>query len=251
MSPEPSTGLSTAEPTPARYPGDTGELDIATRRAYVQLLKGPLITAARHPEVWRTVVTEARILRSRLADVFLDLVVDEDNEIAFSRPADTGDEIDAPSVLRTERLTFMDTLMLLVLRQLLLRAQPGERVIIDLGEITEQLEMYRRATDTDPAGFRKRISASWTKLTKYSLLTATTTEERMEISPVLRQLFDADQIALVGKEFDRILAEVESPDADSPNGGTAEVESTDDEVTDHDPDHADEDLADEDKEQRS
>lgn len=199
------------EPAVGRYPGDTGELDLATRRTLVQLLKGPLITAAKHPDVWRTVIADQVLLRSRLADVFLDLVIDEENEIAFTRPADTGEGVESPSVLRTERLTFMDTVMLLALRQLLLRAQPGERVIVGRDEIAEQLELYRRHTDTDPAGFRKRVNASWTKLTKYSLLSATTTEDRMEVSPVLRQLFDADQVTLVGAEFDRILAD-DSPE---------------------------------------
>ncbi len=202
----------TASPNPdpaatnGRFPGDAGELELASRRALVQLLKGPLITSAKHPEVWRTVIADQRLLRSRLADVFLDLVIDEENEIAFTRPADTGESVDAPNVLRTERLTLMDTVMLLALRQLLLRAQPGDRVIVDRDEIAEQLEMYRRHADTDPAGFRKRINASWTKLTKYSLLTSTSTEDRMEVSPVLRQLFDADQVTLVAAEFDRILA---------------------------------------------
>ncbi|NLG47911.1 DUF4194 domain-containing protein [Gordonia sp. (in: high G+C Gram-positive bacteria)] len=186
----------------------TSELAVDTRRALVQLLKGPLITAAKHPDVWRTVLRDEKILRSRVADVFLDLVVDDENQLAFTRPADTGD-IDAPTVLRTERLTFMDTVMLLALRQLLLRSQPGERVIVDRDEIAEQLEVYRRHADTDPAGFRKRINASWTKLTKYSILSTTTTEDRMEISPVLRQLFDADQIALVAGEFQRIVDEAD------------------------------------------
>lgn len=205
-SPDTDVDLGSSSSAAARrYPGDTGELDLASRRALVQLLKGPLITSAKHPEVWRTVIADQRLLRSRLSDVFLDLVIDEENEIAFTRPADTGESVDAPSVLRTERLTFMDTVMLLALRQLLLRAQPGERVIVDRDEIAEQLEMYRRAADTDPAGYRKRINASWTKLTKYSLLTSTTTEERMEVSPVLRQLFDAEQVSLVAAEFDRIV----------------------------------------------
>ncbi|MCK0439953.1 DUF4194 domain-containing protein [Gordonia alkaliphila] len=192
--------------TTAQYPGDTGELALPSRRALIQLLKGPLITSTKHAEIWRTVISDQRLLRSRLADVFLDLVIDEENEIAFTRPADTGETVDAPSVLRTERLTFMDTVMLLALRQLLLRAQPGERVIIDRDEIADQLEVYRRHTNTDPAGYRKRIDSSWSKLTKYSLLNKTTSEDRMEISPVLRQLFDAEQVALVGAEFDRILA---------------------------------------------
>ncbi|MDI9935707.1 MULTISPECIES: DUF4194 domain-containing protein [Rhodococcus] len=188
------------------YPGDTGELDLETRRAFVQLLKGPLVTAAKHPEVWRAVIRDERLLRSRLADVFLDLVIDDENELAFTRPAETGNA-NTPTVLRTERLTFMDTVMLLALRQRLLRAQPGERVMVDLDELREQLELYRTAGDTDPAGYAKRINASWKKLDKYSLLTKTSTDDRMEISPVLRQLFDAEQVALVEVEFRRILEE--------------------------------------------
>lgn len=197
---------ATDDATAGRYRGDTGDLDLPTRRALVQLLKGPLITAAKHPEVWRTVIREERLLRSRVADVFLDLVVDDENELAFTRPADTGD-LDTPTVLRTERLTFMDTVMLLALRQRLLRAQPGERVIVDRDEISEQLEMYRGDGDTDPAGYAKRVNASWTKLGKYSLLSTTSTDDRMEVSPVLRQLFDADQVAAVEAEFRRITEE--------------------------------------------
>jgi len=197
----------TDEPTArGQYPGDTGELDVETRRAFVQLLKGPLVTAAKHPEVWRAVIRDERLLRSRLADVFLDLVIDDENELAFTRPAETGNA-NTPTVLRTERLTFMDTVMLLALRQRLLRAQPGERVMVDLDELREQLELYRTAGDTDPAGYAKRINASWKKLDKYSLLTKTSTDDRMEVSPVLRQLFDAEQVALVEVEFRRILEE--------------------------------------------
>ncbi|TCN55993.1 uncharacterized protein DUF4194 [Rhodococcus sp. SMB37] len=195
--------------SPGLYPGDTGELDLDARRALVQLLKGPLITAAKHPEVWRTVIRDERVLRSRLADVFLDLVIDEDELLAFTRPADTGDH-KTPTVLRTERLTFMDTVMLLTLRHRLLRAQPGDRVIVDFDEVVGQLEMYRAATSTDPVGFRRRVNSSWEKLKKYSLLAPTSTEGRMEVSPVLRQLFDADQVAAVEAEFRSIVEENES-----------------------------------------
>lgn len=192
--------------TAGLYPGDTGELDLDIRRALVQLLKGPLVTAEKHPEVWRTIIRDERVLRSRLADVFLDLIVDEDELLAFTRPADTGDH-KTPTVLRTQRLTFMDTVMVLALRHRLLRAQPGERVIVDFDEVGGQLEVYRAATSTDPAGFRRRVNASWTKLKDYSLLVPTTTEGRMEVSPVLRQLFDADQVAAVEEEFRRIVRE--------------------------------------------
>lgn len=190
----------------AEAPGHD-RLGLDTRRALVQLLKGPLVTSTAHPEVWQAIIRDERILRARLADVFLDLLIDEESELAFTRPAVTPEDEKTPSVLRTEKLTFMDTVMLLALRQRLLAAQRGERVIVELSEMMEQLEVYRAALSTDVAGYQRRVNASWEKMKKYSLLPATSTSGRLEISPVLRQLFDAEQIALVEAEFTRIIAE--------------------------------------------
>ena len=99
-------------------------------------------------------IRDERLLRSRLADVFLDLVIDDENELAFTRPAETGNA-STPTVLRTERLTFIDTVMLLALRQRLLRAQPGERVMVDLDELREQLELYRTCRRHRPGRLRE------------------------------------------------------------------------------------------------
>ncbi len=188
------------------YPGDRGALEYETRRALVQLLKGPLITAAKHSAIWRTVLRDEAVLRARLAEVFLDLVLDEQEQLAFTRPAVTGD-LAAPSVLRTQKLTFIETVMVLDLRQRLLRAGPGERVVVDLDEISEQLEVYRRAADTDAAAFAKRVKTGWSKLTDKSLLSTTSTPGRMEVSPVLAQIFDADQVAAVRAEMMRLAGE--------------------------------------------
>lgn len=186
-------------------------LGIDTRRALVQLLKGPLVTAAAHREVWQAVIRDERVLRQRLADVFLELVVDEEAELAFTRPAAVEEGERTPSVLRTEKLTFMDTVMLLALRQRLLSAQRGERVIVELAELVEQLEVYRSSLSTDAAGYQRRVNASWEKMKKYSLLSTTSTPGRLEVSPVLRQLFDAEQIALIEAEFTRIITEEDQP----------------------------------------
>lgn len=226
-----TTTEDTDPPPPAaagHFPGDRGELEIDTRRAFVQLLKGPLITAQKHPAVWRTVLRDEGILRSRLADAFLDLIVDEDEQLAFTRQADTGD-VAAPTVLRTSPMTFMDTVMVLALRQRLLQAQPGERTMVDFEEIVEQLDMYRRAASTDQAGFRKRVHASWNKLKDKSLLLTTSTEGRMEVSRVLAQLFDADKVAAIDAEMRRLAGEAGEADgvADADERGSAEQASGD------------------------
>lgn len=190
------------------------------KRALVQLLRGPVITHDAHRQQWSAILAHRSEIERRLADVFLTLVLDEDDGIAFTRPQPTPDDprLAPPQVLRTETLTFMDTLMLLALRYELLVATPGQRVIVEYDDIAADMEPYRGHYTTDDAGFRKRINASWEKMKTYSLVSAADTPGRFEVSPVLRQLFDADEVALVESEYRRLL-EVHNEIHDGPGDG--------------------------------
>ncbi|HLS32991.1 MAG TPA: DUF4194 domain-containing protein, partial [Brevibacterium sp.] len=157
-----------AAPSPL-WTGDTGTLRETSRRALVQLLRGPYLSGRRHPQLWAALLGDEPPIRSRLADLFLDLVVDTETEVAFVRNAEP-DSIEAPRVVRSAAMTFMDTAMLLHLRQLLLQAGSGERVIVGADEVADQLQVYRGRDDADPALFARRINASWTKLEKYGIL---------------------------------------------------------------------------------
>ncbi|WP_454084119.1 DUF4194 domain-containing protein [Georgenia sp. Marseille-Q6866] len=198
--PDPTAGA----PPGALWDGDTGTLHLASRRALVQLLRGPYLAARRHPQLWSALLGDEQPIRSRLADLFLELVLDTEAEVAFVRNAEP-DGVEAPRVVRAAAMTFMDTAMVLHLRQLLLQAGSGERVIVGADEVADQLQVYRGRDDADPAGFAKRINASWTKLEKYGILQRTSTEGRVEISPVLRLVFGAEEIAAVQSEFERLL----------------------------------------------
>ena len=77
------------------------------------------------------------------------------------------------------------------------------------------MEPYRGRYTTDAGGFRKRINASWEKMKKYSLIAAADTAGRFEVSPVLRQLFDADEVALVEAEYQRLLDAGSDQDSDT------------------------------------
>jgi len=99
----------------------------------------------------------------------------------------------------------MDTLVVLALRYQLLVATPGQRVIVEYDDIVADMDPYRGRYTTDDAGFRRRINASWEKMKKYSLVSAADSPGRFEVSPVLRQLFDADEVALVEAEYRRLL----------------------------------------------
>lgn len=196
--------------TEEMWAGDTGTLTYHSRRALVQLLKGPMVRAENHPQVWKAITSDEEALRTNLHNVFLDLVVDEESGVAFTRAAAGGQDVQVggrlepmPKVLRTESLSHMDTLIILHLRQELALAAPGERVIIDRAELRDQVLLYRVDTDTDEAKLAKRYEASFKRMVDYSLVTTTETEGRYEVSPALRQIFDAATVEGVRAEYER------------------------------------------------
>ncbi|QGU06058.1 hypothetical protein COCCU_00450 [Corynebacterium occultum] len=195
------------------WESDTGTLSFHSRRALVQLLKGPMVTAAAHPQVWRAIISDEPALRAALNNVFLDLVLDEDSGIAFSRAANGGQDAEVgggrreamPKVLRTESLSHTDTLIILHLRQELALAAPGERVIVDRAELREQVLLYRVDKERDETKLAKRFDAAFRRMAEYSLLSPTETDGRFEVSPALRQIFDAATVEGVRAEYERYL----------------------------------------------
>ncbi|WP_312976018.1 DUF4194 domain-containing protein [Corynebacterium sp.] len=200
----------------ALWRGDTGSLSLTSRRALVQLLKGPLVTSAKHPAIWTAVLSDESALRARLSEVFLDLVLDENAGIAFTRMVRTEEDLEIPQVLRTETLTHIDTLILLHLRSQVAHAIPGERVIVDTEELFAEVLMYRGVTDTDEAAFRKRFNASVTRLdNKFNLLGVTETAGRYEVSPALKHIFDPETVAAITREYERFAETGNSESGDT------------------------------------
>ncbi|GLJ61458.1 hypothetical protein GCM10017576_15870 [Microbacterium barkeri] len=193
--------------------GDEGALKLESRKALLKLIQGPYLSASRSPRQWAALLSDEATVRSRLNDLFLDLVVDRDGGFAFVRNVDAG-ELDVPSAVRSESLTFLDTAMLLVLRQLLLSAESEGRVIVGQDEVFEQLEPFRTA-DRDETDFRKRLNASWVKMKNRLRVVHTVSEDRVEISPVLRLLVDAEQARAIAAEYARIRAGERTPDRDA------------------------------------
>ncbi|WP_286329701.1 DUF4194 domain-containing protein [Agromyces marinus] len=151
-------------------------------------------------------LADEREIGSRLNDLFLELVLDRVGEVAFARNVDAG-EITVPRTVRTETLTFLDTAMLLVLRQILLAREGEGRVIVGRDEVFEQLSAYRPA-DHDEKLFASRMNSSWmnmkNKLRVIHQAGAADDGERAEISPVLRLIVDADQVRQIEREYRRI-----------------------------------------------
>jgi hypothetical protein len=214
-----------AQASPVKlFEGDSGELPQETRRALVQLLAGPSLDGRRHPKLWPVLVRDEEVIRRRLSELFLDLVMDIDLQVAFTRQADAGD-LETPVLLRRAQLTFLDSIMLLHLRQRLTQADAqGERAVISVDEIIEHMSVYERSANTDRAGFNKRVQASIEKIKTHSILQKIrSSEDRFEISPTLKLLFSAEAIQALTRTYQRMAAgeavtPAPIPDADDEAG---------------------------------
>ncbi|GAA1630624.1 hypothetical protein GCM10009700_17700 [Brevibacterium sanguinis] len=195
------------------WSGDTGVLHERTRRVLLELLKGPYVSGAQNPGLWAALIADETSVRSRLHELFLDLVIDPVDEFAFTRKVVT-EEIDVPSAVRSERLTFIDTAMLLVLRQLLLAAPGERRVIVGKDEVYDSLMIYRTG---DESTFLRNLNGAWARMSNRLRVLHKVGDERFEISPMVRFLIDEDRVRELTATYQRIAA-----GEDGGNGGSDE-----------------------------
>lgn len=184
------------------WPDDRGTLPAPARLALARLVRGPYLAAESDPDTWRALLTNEDVVRERLADQYLDLVVDADAQVAFVRDVPAPD---APQVVREIALTFLDTALLLHLRALLLDSSDG-RVAISRDEAADHLGMYRRRGGGSPMDFTRQLDATWARLIESGMLEPLS-GDRCVVSPVLRTVFGADQVAALSAEYARLAKE--------------------------------------------
>ncbi len=179
----------------ALFRGDTGTLPFDARRALCQLLAGPSLDAQRHGALWPALLRHEPAIRRVLCELFLELVLDREGGVAFTRQADTA-ELESPSLLRSAPLTFIESVLLLFLRQRLAEADTrGERAVVDEAQLVEAMSVYEKNLSTDRAGFARRVLTAIGKLRDHQLLSRLRgSEDRYEVSPVLKLLFSAEDV---------------------------------------------------------
>jgi len=217
------------------WPGDKGTLVERSRRALLELVRGPYLSCERSPLNWAALRADEAAIRSRLNDLFLELVLDADGEFAFVR-AITGDDGNLPRAVRTKSLTFLDTAMLLALRQLLIADEGSARVIIGQDELFEILSVYR-TPDRDTYDFTKRLNSSWNNMVNDLRVLHPVGDSgadgptRAEISPVVRILVDADRARALRASYEAIALDLGPSD---PGGTVAKDDADSDDNADDD-----------------
>ncbi len=209
------------------FAGDTGTLPLDTRRVLVQLLLGPSIDATRQRRLWPVLLRDQDLLRSRLHELFLDLVVDVEQQVAFTRQV-VADDIDAPVLLRKSQLSFLDSALLLYLRQRLTQAEAqGERAVVSADEMAAQLSVFERSANPDAARFGRQVASAIEKAKKLNLLRLLGGgDQRFEVAPTLKLLFPAEQIQALTLTYRGLV------DSDGGSAGLAAAAAADDDDDD-------------------
>jgi hypothetical protein len=210
------------------FAGDTGELPVETRRVLVQLLLGPALDAERHTKLWPALLRDERAVRSRLHELFLELIVDRDQQVAYTRQV-VDAELDIPVLLRKAPLTFLQSALVLYLREQLIVAEArGERAVVSRSELVEHLSAYEPANNRDQAKFGKQVGGAVDRAKELNLLRKLRgEEERFEVSPTLKLLFSAEEIQSLTATY-RALVErggVRADDDDDDDDGPGQEEA--------------------------
>lgn len=217
----------------ARFEGDLGVLPIDTRRTLVQLLHGPFVDGRRQPKLWQVLMRDEAILRSRLHELFLELVIDHEQKVAFNRQV-VADGLDAPVLLRRASFTFLESALILYLRQQLTLADTqGDRAVVSLTEMLEHLRAYERDKNVDRSRFGRQMEIAVEKAKKLNLLRLLRgTGDRFEVSPTLKLLFPAEEIrALTAAYQASALAATIVAKADSGTAGGMAVDGADNDAS--------------------
>ncbi len=172
------------------------------RRALVTLLMNRYVSRARHRVAWEGILTYENDLRGRLDEMYLDLIVDHETEVAFKRQQD-GDDV--PRMLRRERALTRDaSFVLIFLRREYAFADPDDGpVMITRDQIGEFLRAYREDGDGDDARFSRRVDAAINALIKpWQILEPDPAVDYLfTVSPVIVPLVGVDEMSRLEAAF--------------------------------------------------
>jgi len=198
--------MTTQSPTGLNslFSGDTGQLPMDTRAVLVRLERGPYFDGRQHPELWIALLRDKSVLRQRLNEKFLELVLDEQQQVAFARQVRDPD-LDPPLLMRRIRLTFLETALLLYLRKELNNVDQAEGVaIVGDDDIRTYLAAFHKQDRSDEVAFNKKVGSSISKMVSANILKPISTEGRYQISPVLRLRFTAEEVRAVAEQYDKL-----------------------------------------------
>lgn len=183
---------------------DESLLPESARRALVSLLTNRYIWRDRNRAAWEGITTFEDDVRSRLAEMYLDLEVNRDFGVAFKRQQQ-GDGV--PKLLRRDRALSRDAslVMLMLFREFTFADQSDGPVVVTRDQISEFLRAYREEGDANDAAFSRRVDAAISPLVKpWQILEPDSSVDYLfRVSPVVVPLLGVDEITRLEQAYRR------------------------------------------------
>jgi len=183
-----------ADDDAALFAGDTGVLPYEARRALALVLQRRYLSAAAHPAEWKALLAHQNVLASRCHDLFVELVVDRDYEIAYKRQVrETG--LSIPVLLKDEPYKRVETLLMLFARNRFRQEQgAGERAAhVDAEELVDYALGFLAADETNLAARRREIDNAVATLVREHVLDEVA-EGRYRVQPVVEILLPVERL---------------------------------------------------------
>ncbi len=189
------------------FDGDMGTLPEGARRALVRLIKEPYISAEKNAADWRWVVECRPSIQSALNDLFLGLVIDEHNELAYAAAPD-GAADDFPRLKQERKLTDLQSLLVVFLRQQYANqtSSGSGKAWVDAEDIHAHLERLNSGR-LDTTRLARAIDTAIDSMKgKHYIEKVDSEERRYRIMPIVESVFSLEKVMALLDEYERDTA---------------------------------------------
>jgi hypothetical protein len=182
------------------WPGDEGGLPHIAREVCVVLLRRTHLWSGANKKsalLWQAAVDYQDAINARLNAFFLELHLDERNEIAYKLQVEKSGGQSFPKLLYDAAYNREEVEVLLHLRREHDRAATAgdESAYVDLAALLDMLKMSRPDTVRDHKAADTRAKTAIEKLTKEGFLLADNADpDRLRISPFVETLLSVERI---------------------------------------------------------
>ena len=175
----------------------------AIKAALQELLKFGLLEAERKPQLYQTAVTQAQHINQRLEPLDLHLHLDEVRGLAYLRiasefvAADEHDDEWSHPLVRRQRLTLEQSLLLAILRQhyVVLEQESGigasHKIAID--ELLAQLNQFLGDSGSDSRD-EKRLRNLLENLRQHGVVSEIDAQDQVSIRPIITHLANPESL---------------------------------------------------------
>lgn len=205
------------------FDGDEGALTIDQRLCLIALLKNTFISSVEQISQWNTLLADEVLIKGRLNDLLLDLVIDHEREVAYKVQVREADGISTvPPLLRAATYTREETALLIFLRSRYTsdRADGQEQVWVERDELHTFVENLRPEHATDKAADRNRTNNAIAALNRAHILNGSQEAQTFRVSPVIESLLPVAELKSLSQWF--ALQNGGADGADEPSAVPAE-----------------------------